>query len=350
MKITGGTVMAATVNFEGVMSGTHVLLRLQTDEGIEGIAHVSRVNLRTIKPLQLLIEALVQSLVGQSAEIEPIYQRIFRPVLGAPVSGLELRAASAVDVALWDIKGKSAGLPLWKLMGGFRSRLPVSANWGLMPGPADQAIAAHVEELIKRGFKAVKCPVGFAHMQVAIDHVRLVRKCAGPDLKVIVDGNFQWTLKQALHFARETEQLDLFWIEDPVPYHDYEGMAKVRAAVKQSICAGEVFQQPHEFARLMEHSCSDYVMIDQDLGLTGFLKVAHIAEMHGLPVVNHLAPETLSHALAAVPNGLIVGLVPWGQPLFNEPAVIEDGELVLSDRPGLGLTFNEAMLETCRVG
>ena len=350
MKITGCTVMAATVNFEGVISGTHVLLRLQTDAGIEGIAHVSRVNPRTMKPLMLLIEALVQSLVGQPAETEPVYQRIFRPVLGAPVSGLELRAASAVDVALWDIKGKAAGLPLWSLMGGFRSRLPVSANWGLMPGPEQGLIAAHVEKLIGRGFKAVKCPVGFAPLQAAIEHVRFVRECAGPDVRIIVDGNFQWTLKQALHFARETEQLDLFWIEDPVPYHDYQGMAQVRAAAKQSICAGEVFQQPHEFARLMEHSCSDYVMIDQDLGLTGFLKVAHMAEVHGLPVVNHLAPEVLSHALAAMPNGLIVGLVPWGQPLFNEQAVIEDGELVLSDRPGLGLTFNQAVLDECRVG
>lgn len=350
MKITGCTVTAVTVNFEGVMPGTHVALELHTDAGIDGIAHVSRVNPRTLKPLVLLIEGLVESLAGQPAEVEPIHQRLFSPVLGAPVTGLERRAASAIDVALWDLAGKAAGLPLWRMMGGFRGRLPVSANWGLMPGPAPDAVAAHCAGLLQRGFRAVKCPVGFAPLAQAIAHVRHVRACVGPDVRIIVDGNFQWTLKQALHFARETEQDDLFWIEDPVPFHDYAGMAQVRQAARQSICAGEVFQQPHEFCRLMEQGCSDIVMIDQDLGLTGFLKVAHMAEAHGLPVVNHLAPEVLSHALAAVPNGLIVGLVPWGQPLFNEPAAIEQGELVLSERPGLGLSFNRQVLADCRVG
>lgn len=349
MKITGCKVIGATVNFEGVMSGTHIVLRLMTDQGIEGIGYISRVNPRTLKPLILLIEAMVESVIGQEADIELIHDRLTRPNLGAPVGGLELRAASAIDVALWDIKGKAADIPLWKLMGGFRNRLPVSANWGLMPGPTKDALADHVAKLLARGFRAIKCPVGFAPLPNAIDHVHFVRSCAGPDVRIIVDGNFQWTAKQALHFARETQPDDLYWIEDPVPYHDYEGMAFVRANACQAICAGEVFQQPHEFRWLMEKRCSDYVMIDQDLGLTGFLKVAHMAQAYGLPVVNHLAPEILSHAIAAVPNGLIVGLVPWAQPLFREKAQIEDGELLLSNRPGLGLTLDEDVLAHCRL-
>jgi L-alanine-DL-glutamate epimerase-like enolase superfamily enzyme len=113
----------------------------------------------------------------------------------------------------------------------------------------------------------------------------------GPGVKIIVDGNFQWTVKQALRFARETEETDLYWIEDPVPHHDYPGMREVTGAVKQTICAGEVYQHPHQFRWLLEGRCSDIVMIDQDLGLTGFLKVAHMAEIYGAPVVNHLAPE-----------------------------------------------------------
>ena len=350
MKIIGCAVSAVSVNFEGVMAGTHVVLRLRTDTDLEGISYVSRVNPRTMKPLVLLIEALVESLIGQPADTEAVYARLFKPVLGAPISGLELRAASAIDVALWDIKGKAADQPLWKLMGGYRDRVPISANWRLMPGSAPEVIAAHLEDLIGRGFRAVKCPVGFAPLQTAIDHVRFVRSCIGPDIRIIVDGNFQWSLKDALHFARETEALDLYWIEDPVPYHDYAGMAQVTKSVKQRICAGEVFQQLHEFRWLMERGCCDYVMIDQDLGLTGFLKVAHMAEAYGLPVVNHLAPEVLSHAIAALPNGLIVGLVPWGQPLFTEPMKVEDGDLIMPNGPGLGLTFDEDVLLRCRVG
>ncbi len=350
MKIEGCTTIAVGVNFEGVMPGTHIVLRLRTDEGIEGISYVSRVGPANMRPLKLLIEALVESLNGQDpTRTEAIHARLFRGLLGAPVSGLELRAASAIDVACWDIKGKALGQPLHKLMGGYRGRLPVSANWALMPGQEPGKLAAHLEDLIARGFRAVKCPVGFAPLDSAIAHVKFVRACVGPAVKIIVDGNFQWTVKQALRFARETEESDLYWIEDPVPHHDYPGMREVTGKSKQSICAGEVYQHPHQFRWLLEGRCADYVMIDQDLGLTGFLKVAHMAEAHGRPVVNHLAPEVLSHAIAAVPNGLIVGLVPWGQPLFTEPMRVEDGELVMPSGPGLGLTLDEDVLKSRRL-
>jgi len=350
MKITGCETIAVTVNFEGAMSGTHVVLRLQTDQGLEGIAYVSRINPANMRPMMLAIEALVESLRGEDpTRVEAIYARLFRAPLGAPVSGLELRAASAIDVACWDLKGKALGEPVHRLMGGFRDRIPISANWGLMPGPAPDKVAAHLESLLARGFRAVKCPVGLAPLEAGIAHVKWVRQCVGPDVKIIVDGNFRWTVKEALRFARETEDCDLYWIEDPVPSHDYAGLKRVNDGARQSVCAGEVFQQPHEFARLLEERCSDYVMIDQDLGLTGFLRVVHMAAAYDRPVVNHLAPEVLSQALAAVPNGLIVGLVPWGQPLFTAPMRVEDGMLVMPDGPGLGLTLDEDVLKRCAV-
>jgi L-alanine-DL-glutamate epimerase-like enolase superfamily enzyme len=350
MKIHSGETIPVSVNFEGVMPGTHVVLRLRTDEGVEGISYVSRVNPANAQPLKLLIEAQVAGLVGQDAtRTEAIYARLFKGMLGAPVSGLELRAASAIDVACWDIKGKVLGQPVHKIMGGFRDRLPISANWALMPGQSPDTLAAHLESLITRGFRAVKCPVGFAPLDKAIEHVTFVRQCVGPDVKIIVDGNFQWTVKQALRFARETEETDLYWIEDPVPHHDYPGMREVTAAAKQNITCGEVYQHPHQFRWLLEGRCADNVMIDQDLGLTGFLKVAHMAETYGCPVINHLAPEVLSHAIAAIPNGLIVGLVPWGQPLFTEPMKVEDGDLIMPSGPGLGLTLDEDVLKSCRL-
>jgi L-alanine-DL-glutamate epimerase-like enolase superfamily enzyme len=350
MKITGCETHAVTVNFEGAMSGTHVVLRLKTDQGIEGIAYVSRVGPRNIRAMALVMEAMIESLAGlDPTNTEQIYRKIFGASLGAPVSGLELRAASAIDVACWDLKGKAVGQPVWKLMGGFRDRLPISANWALMPGPPKDKLQAHLENLVARGFKAVKCPLGFATMDAAIDHVKFVRAVVGPDVKIIVDLNFQHTVKSALHFARETEEIDLYWIEDPVAFHDYDGMAEVRANTKQNVTCGEVFQFQHEFKWLLEKRGCDNVMIDQDLGLTGFLKVAHMAQAYGCPVINHLAPEALSHPIAAVPNGLIVGLVPWGQPLFTEQMQVEDGNLVMSHAPGLGLTLDEDVLKTCAI-
>ena len=345
MRIRSHETIAVRVNFEGVMPGTHIVLRLRTDEGLEGISYISRVNAQNAKPLQQLIAGMLESLGDQDpTNTEQVYAKLFRTDYGGyPVSGLELRAASAIDVACWDLKGKALNQPVYKLMGGFRDRLPISANWALTPGPRDK-IAKHLEDVLGRSFKAVKCPVGMADLDTAIEHVKFVRRCVGPDVKIIVDGGFRWSVKEALHFARVMEEDDLYWIEDPVAFHDYESLKQVTDSIKQRVCAGEVFQHPHQFRRLIEERCSDNVMIDQDLGLTGFLHVGHMAGIYGRPVINHLAPEVLSHAIAAVPNGLIVGLVPWGQPLFTEAMRVEDGELVMPAGPGLGLTLDEDVL------
>ncbi len=350
MKIQGCETIAVRVNFEGVMPGTHIVLRMRTDEGVEGISYVSRVNAQNMKPLKLLIESMVESLAGHDAtDTDGIYARLYRTGSGgAPVSGLELRAASAIDVAAWDLKGKAAGQPVYRLMGGAKDRVPISANWRLTPGPKEQ-VSAHLEDVLKRGFRAVKCPIAGADFDTAVEHLRFVRECVGPDVKIIVDCGFRWPAKEALRFARETEPFDLYWIEDPVAFHDYEALKRVTESAKQRVCAGEVFQHVHEFRRLIEERCSDNVMIDQDLGLTGFFRVAHMANMYGRPVINHLAPEVLSHAIAGVPNGLIVGNVPWGQPLFTEPMRVEDGELVMPQAPGLGLTLDEAVLKTSAI-
>jgi len=351
MKITGCETHAVTVTYEGMMSGTHVVLRLKTDQGIEGVAYVSRVGPRTLRAMALVIEAMVESLTGlDPSNSEEIFRKLYGASLGAPVSGLELRAASAIDVACWDLKGKAVGQPVHKLMGGFRDRLPISANWALMPGGEKDKLGKHLENLMARGFRAVKAPCGFASIAASVDHVKFIRSVVGPEVKIIVDLNFQHSVKSALRFARETEEVDLYWIEDPVAFHDYDGMAEVRAGATQAITAGEVYQHQHEFKWLLEKRCSDNVMIDQDLGLTGFLKVAHMAQAYGCPVVNHLAPEALSHPIAAVPNGLIVGLVPWGQPLFIEQMQVEDGNLVVPTAPGLGLTLDEDVLRKCAVG
>jgi L-alanine-DL-glutamate epimerase-like enolase superfamily enzyme len=348
MKIVGCTTHAVQVNFEDAMTGTHVVLRLLTDEGIVGIAYVSRITSATARPMTLLIEGLVDSLLTRDPRATAaIHHTLYLDRLGVAVSGLELRAASAIDVACWDIAGKACGLPVWRMAGGFRSHLPVSANWGLMPGRPQDVVASHLADLLGRGFRAVKAPCGLAPLDEAITHVRWIRQCAGPETGIIVDGNFQWGLRAALHFARETQDCALTWLEDPVPAHDYEAMRDVTAQVSVPTCAGEVFEHPHQFARLLHLRCSDLVMIDQDLGFTGFLRVAAMAQAHGIQVVNHLAPEVLAHALAGVPNGQIVGLVPWGQPLFEQPLQVRDGEIFLSEQPGFGLTLDEDVLRRC---
>jgi L-alanine-DL-glutamate epimerase-like enolase superfamily enzyme len=342
MNVASFVVTPLRVTYDETVSGTHVLLRLETDDGLEGVSFVSRIGGTNIRPLATLIEAAAQQLIGQDlSDGEAFYAKLYRTGL----SGLELRAASALETAAWDLRGKALGQPVWRLLGGFRSRLPVSANWGLQHGPDRQTLEKRAHTLIERGFRAIKFQVGFLERARAIAHMRMMREIVGPDVRIIVDANQQWTPKQAIAMGRALAEYDPYWIEDPVVAHDLDGLREVRAALEVRICAGEVFQNVPQFVRLLEHRAADQVMVDQDLGLTGFVKVAHLAEAHGLPVVNHLASEVLAHGMAAVPNGLIVGFYPWAQPLFVHQAQIEDGQLCMPETPGLGLELDEDAVE-----
>jgi L-alanine-DL-glutamate epimerase-like enolase superfamily enzyme len=346
MKIASYVVQPVRVTYDETVSGTHVVLRLRTEDGIEGISFVSRLGGGTIRPLALLMASACEQVLGQDPlDGEALYARLYRAGVGALLSGLEARAASAIDAAAWDIRGKALGQPVWRLMGGFRNRLPVSANWGVQRGPDADTLARRAHELIQRGFRALKFQVGALDRAAALEHTGLMRQIVGSDIRLIVDANQQWTVKQAIEMGSALAEYDLYWIEDPVRAHDLAGLRQVKDALAVRICAGEVYQNIPQFRRLLEEDAADQVMIDLDLGLTGFLKVAHLAEAYGLPVVNHLASEILAHGMAAVPNGLIVGFYPWAQPLFTTPARIEGGELVMPETPGLGLELDEDALQ-----
>jgi L-talarate/galactarate dehydratase len=345
MKIESYQVQPVRVTYDETVSGTHVVLRLRTDAGVEGVSFVSRIGGSSIKPLALLIEGAAQQVVGQDPmNGEALYARVFRAGVGGSLSGLEARAASAIDAAAWDIRGKALGQPVWRLMGGFRDRVPVSANWGVQSGADPDTLARRANALIERGFRTLKFQVGFLDRKAALAHMRLMREIVGADIRLIVDANLQWTVKQAIEMGSALAEYDPYWIEDPVPTHDLAGLRQVREALSVRICAGEVLQNVAAFKALFEQRASDFAMIDLDLGLTGFLKVAHLAEVFGVPVINHLASEILAHGIAAVPNGLIVGFYPWAQPLFMTPARIEDGYLCMPETSGLGLDLNEDAL------
>jgi L-alanine-DL-glutamate epimerase-like enolase superfamily enzyme len=212
-------------------------------------------------------------------------------------------------------------------------------------GPDAETLAQRATELIKRGFRTLKFQLGFLGREAAIAHMRLMRDIVGSEVKLIVDANQQWSVKQAIAMGEVLDEYEPYWIEDPVVAHDYAGLRQVKDTLRTPICAGEVYQNLPPFRRLVEERAADLAMIDLDVGLTGFLKVAHLAEAYGLPVVNHLASEILAHGIAAVPNGLIVGFYPWAQPLFTTPARIEDGHLCLPHTPGLGLELDEDAMQ-----
>jgi L-alanine-DL-glutamate epimerase-like enolase superfamily enzyme len=190
----------------------------------------------------------------------------------------------------------------------------------------------------------MKCHLGRETLSRAVEHMRTLREAVGPDVDIMVDVNQQWSVKQAIASTRALAPYQPYWLEDATSNVDFEGLRQVSEALEIPTCAGETYYTIAPFRPLVEGRCVDIVMVDQDLGLSGALKVAHLAEIYGLSVVPHLATEILAHLIAGVSNGLTVEFYPWAMPLFREVPPVQNGELVLFERPGLGLELDESAL------
>jgi L-alanine-DL-glutamate epimerase-like enolase superfamily enzyme len=343
MKITGWATRTARVPYDEGRYGNHVILQLRTDEGLEGIGYVSRIAPASIKPFVTILDGFVEQIIGQEPlDIEALAAKFRRRGGALPgTGGYESRAASAIDVALWDIKGKALGVPVYKLLGGSRDRVPCYASWRVEPGRDLETLARNSAAHVENGFQAMKAHLGALSREKAVEHLRVMRETVGDDIDLLVDITQHWNVKQAISMSRSLEPLNPYWIEDPVPHEDYDGLRQVTEAIDTRVCAGEAYRSIHAFKELLSRYSVDIAMIDLDVGLTQGVKVAHLAEAYGVPLVSHLATEIMAHLIAAAPTGLTVEYIPWAEPLFQEVPRVEDGDLVLLDKPGLGLEISE---------
>jgi L-alanine-DL-glutamate epimerase-like enolase superfamily enzyme len=209
-------------------------------------------------------------------------------------------------------------------------------------------LAETAPRLVKDGFKAMKFRLGAEPTAAKeLERVQVMREAVGPDVTLMIDINQAWDVNQAISIGRHLAEYDIYWLEDPTHFQDYAGLARIADALETPIAAGEYHYGIAPFRHMLEARSIDVVMVDlmRAGGITGWMKVAHMAEAFNLPVVTHLAPEVLMHALAAVPNGTMAEYMPWSLGLFTELPKVEDGELVLPQTPGLGLEFDEAALD-----
>jgi L-alanine-DL-glutamate epimerase-like enolase superfamily enzyme len=262
-------------------------------------------------------------------------------------------ALSAIDIALWDIKGKALDQPLWKLLGGLRNTVPAYASGSLRRGLTDDQCATAARRLVDKGFREMKTQMALPGNPSPADEVRrarVVREAAGPDIRLMCDINQRWRPEQAIDIGRRVEDVGLCWLEDVTAHDDYAGLARVTAALSTPVAGGEYVWGMVPFRQMIEARSVDIVMVDlvRVGGVTAWMKVAAMAEAFNLPIVSHLAPELHAPLVAAAPNGLTVEYMPWTLALFRETPALENGELTLSDKPGFGLEFDEAAVSSFR--
>ena len=332
-----------------------VTVRLRTDSGIEGIG-VTLYGGRLTRSLHAAVEDLAAACVGEDPmRIEAIVTKLRAGDPGGGPGGIFTLALSAIDTALWDIKGKALDQPLWKLLGGHRDRVPTYASGSLRRGLSDAQAqrAAHI--LAQEGFREMKTQMalpGNPTPAEEVRRVRVVREAIGPEIKLMCDINQRWRPEQAIQIGHRVEEegIGLFWLEDVTTFDDYPGLARVTAALKTPIAGGEYVWGIAPFRHMIEARSVDIVMVDLARvgGVTQWMKVAGMAEAFNLPIVSHVMPEILLHMVAACPNGLTVEYMPWMLCLYEETPAIENGHLVLPQKPGLGLTFDEKAIKSFR--
>ena len=359
-------------DFGRMTSFDTTLVRVETDDGLvgHGEAKAAVGSQAKCAALVALIERdLGPMLIGEDAgQISRIWDICYNgsrahfaidrghsfPIMGR--RGLTVAALGGIDIALWDIAGKALDVPVHRLLGGKRKdRFPAYASGGWKP---TAEIGAELQSFIDRGdFKAVKMRVGSQDGTVrhSIERVHAARDALGPDIGIMCDAHGTWTVAEAKRFANGVADAEIMWFEEPVTGDDKRGMAEVRAMTDIPIAAGESEFTRFDFRDLIEVRAADILQPDLAIagGITEAMRIESLAAAWGLGFAPHLWTGALGfaaglHTLAASTAGFIVEYSLGHNPLLHD-LVVEDfpviaGDVEIPDRPGLGVTINDAFV------
>ena len=349
-----------------IRNGKHVythsglnLFHIHSDEGVAGIGWAGSPQTPGMaKVTQGLLEHFKPLLIGQN----PFHYRRIWEALWAPKlvgrRGLATRVISGIDIALWDLMGKATGKSVHKLLGGFRERVPAYIAGGYYEEGKDLAgLAAEMEQNLALGAKAVKMKIGGAPIKEDIERVRIARETVGGDVKLMVDANCAYSLRDAIKIAGAIERYDITWFEEPLPPDDYRGHGRLARSTSIPIATGENEYTRYGFRDLIANEAAAIYNADAQIlgGITEFMNVAALASAHDLHIAPHGDQEIHLHLVAAIPNGLIVEFyretvdANRGR-IFNEKMRLDaDGCLTVPDRPGLGFTPNDDFLRRYQI-
>ncbi|MCY3798148.1 MAG: mandelate racemase/muconate lactonizing enzyme family protein [Chloroflexi bacterium] len=335
------------------------LLQIHTDEGITGIgwAHKPQ-TLGMAKVSQGLLEHFKPMLIGEDPfHYRRIWQALWVPKLVGR-RGITTRFISGIDIALWDLMGKATGKSVHKLLGAAQDRVPAYIAGGYYgEGKGLSGLAAEMEENLALGARAVKMKIGGAPIAEDVERVRVVRETIGDDVKLMVDANCAYSLREAINIARKMERYDIFWFEEPLPPDDYRGHTRLAQATSIPIATGENEYTRYGFRDLIAADAAAIYNADAQVlgGITEFMNVAALAAAHDLHIAPHGDQEVHMHLVGAIPNGLIVEYyretvdANRGHVFEEKLRLDTDGGLTIPDRPGLGVTPNYDFLERFRL-
>ncbi|GAC1338277.1 MAG: enolase C-terminal domain-like protein [Acetobacteraceae bacterium] len=336
----------------GPITTTGVLLVfLESDQGVVGENLIFTLNNKRLAVLDEMVRSLEPLVVGLDPQFSlRFWSDAWREINFFGHTGVPVVGISAIDGALWDLRGKLSDLPIHRLIGARRATVPTYASAGLWLSSDVDALQREAQGFVEQGFRAVKMRLGKPTPAEDAARVAAVREAIGPDIALMADANQQLTVDQAIRLGRLLEPHGLTWFEEPLPAYDLEGVARVAAALDTPIASGETEYTRYGFRRMLELKSADVLMPDLQRvgGVTEFLRVGHMADAFDVPVASHLFPEMSVQVLAALGNGSWLEHMPWFAPLYAGALELRDGEIVVPEGPGWGLAFDPAAITRFR--
>ena len=346
VPVTGSQIADSThtISHWGVVGA-----QIDTDEGLSGFGFTGT---HAHLPSDQLITRCIETchaplLIGEDArDINRLWLKLARnPALQwVGRAGITTLAQAAIDIALWDLKAKAAGLPLWKLLGG-QVRDSVRAyntdiGWLSIP---DEALVSGAQRAVDEGFSGIKIKVG-SSVERDVRRLQAVRRAIGPQITMAVDGNGKWDLPTCQRFchAAEASGLDLYWFEEPLWYDDVKGHARLARSTCIPVALGEQLYTQDAFAEFFAQEAVHWVQPDvtRMAGLTEVLRVCDTAHSFRLPVAPHAGDMSQVHVHLnyAHPAPAVLEYIPWIKDCFTDPAEVVDGIFRLPQQPGAGTT------------
>ena len=335
----------------------YTLVRVRTTDGVEGTGYCYCGNRGGYLVTQFIRGLLRDHVVNADpAAVETIWNSMYRDSVLLGRRGAAVRAISAVDIALWDVIGKSIGLPLHRLLGGPKAdRVPCYASGGYYWDDVDhdKYVFDELRKYVEAGFNAVKIKVGRLPLKDEVRRARAAREAIGPNVALMMDANNAWPdSTTAISAINQLAEVNPFWVEEPLMPDDIRGHAAIREKVKVPIATGEIEATRWGFQSLLEHGAADILQPDATVlgGITEFRKVAGLAAGYDVPLYPHWMHHLNVSIVASVPNAVMVEYFPdlsvlnLGE-VLQKPIRASGGTLPLPQEPGIGLAFDETALD-----
>jgi L-alanine-DL-glutamate epimerase-like enolase superfamily enzyme len=321
-----------------------LFVHLDTDAGLRGLGFAWALGGGGRALKAVADDDLAPLVIGEDPlDQERLASMVYWRLQGVGRLGLVAQAYSAIDLALWDLKGKAAGLPLYKLLGGAREAAPVyGADVGWLWMSPDEIVQG-ARTYLDQGVMGIKMWIGNADPEDDARRLQRVFDSLGDDIWFAVDAKQRYDYSKALQVGRFLdEEVRPDWFEEPLHCDDVEGHARLAERLETPIALGETLFSRDEFRRYLDAGAVGVLQPDVTRlgGLTPALKVAALAEAHHKPLAPHVLPEVAVHLACGLPNVIAVEWMPWLFPAFAEPPRIVEGKVVPPPRPGLGLDMH----------